>query len=64
MFWVTNLGRVVALGIEEAGHLQDVAGTVGDTQLATLAALNDEMDFAVRDYHAILIERFTPKSHG
>jgi hypothetical protein len=58
------LGRVVAFGVEEVGHLQDAAGTVGDTQLATLAALNDEMDFAAWDYHAILIERFTPEFHG
>jgi hypothetical protein len=55
---------VITFGVEEVGHLQDASGTVGDAQLATLAAVRDEMDFAVGYYDAVLVERFTPKFHG
>jgi hypothetical protein len=61
---VANLGRVIAFGIEEAGHLQDVTGAVGHAQLAALAAVEDEVDFAVRYHNAVLVEGFTPKFHG
>jgi len=55
---------MVTFCVEDVGHFEDATGTVGGTQLATLAALNDEMDFAARDYHTLLIERFTPEFHG
>jgi hypothetical protein len=55
---------VIAFGVEDVGHLQGATGAVGDTQLAALATFEDEMDFAVRDCHAVLIERFTPEFHS
>jgi hypothetical protein len=58
------LRRVIALGVEETGYFQDIPRAVGHTQLAALAALDDEVDFAVRHHDALLIEGFTPKFHG
>jgi hypothetical protein len=51
---------VITFGVEEVGHLQDATGTVGDAQLAALAAFEDEVDFAVWYHDAVLVERFTP----
>jgi hypothetical protein len=61
---VAHLGRVVAFGVEEVGHFENVARAIGDTQLAALAAFEDEVDFAVRNYDAVLIKGFTPEFHG
>jgi hypothetical protein len=61
---IANLGRVITFGVEEVGHLQDATGTVGDAQLAALAAFEDEVDFAAWYHDAVLVERFTPKFHG
>jgi hypothetical protein len=59
-----NLRRVITFGVEEVGHLQDDTGTVSYAQLTALAAFEDEVDFAVWHYDAVLVERFTPKFHG
>jgi hypothetical protein len=61
---IAHLRRVITLGIEELGYFQDIPRAVGHTQLAALAALDDEMDFAARHHDALLIEGFTPKFHG
>lgn len=60
---VAYLRGMVSLGIKEARHLQDVTWAIGRAQLAALAALNDEVDLATRNYNPILIERFTPEFH-
>jgi hypothetical protein len=61
---LTHLRGVIALGVEEVGYFQDIPRAVGHTQLAALAALDDEVDFAARYHDALLIEGFTPKFHG
>jgi hypothetical protein len=55
---------VVASGVEKAGHLQDVTWAVGHAQLAALTALKNEMNLAMGDDDAILIERLSPELHG
>jgi hypothetical protein len=61
---VAYLRGVVAFGVEEVRHLKGVTWAIGDTQLAALAALNNEVDFAVRYHNAVLVERLTPEFHG
>jgi hypothetical protein len=55
---------VVAPGVEKAGHLQGVTWTVGHAQLTTLAALQDEVNLAMGDNDAVLVERLAPKLQG
>jgi hypothetical protein len=38
---IAYLWGVIALGVEEAGHLQNATGTIGHAQLAALTSLGD-----------------------
>ena len=61
---IAYLGRVVASGVEKAGHLQDITWAVGHAQLTALTALKNEVNLPIGDRDAILIERPAPELHG
>jgi hypothetical protein len=61
---VHDLRRVIALGVEDVGHLEHVARAVLDAQLTALAALDDEVDLADGDDDTVLVEGRAPQSHG
>jgi hypothetical protein len=55
---------VIPFGVELGGHLEYSARTELHAELASLAAIHDQMDLAARDLHLFDIERYTPIAHG
>jgi hypothetical protein len=58
-----SLRVIIAFEIEGLGHPEDIAGAVGDTELATLAPLFDDSDPTLRDLNGLQIKWNTPIFH-
>jgi hypothetical protein len=58
-----HLRRVVALAVEFLGHAQNVPRAILHAKSATLAAVGDDENLAVRRRDSIGIQGFSPISH-
>jgi hypothetical protein len=62
-FFILDLRRMITLGVEFLGHLQDVPGAIFDAESASLTAVLDDVDLTMRNLHPIAIQWFSPVFH-